>query len=962
MKCRRRRDSQKQPLVPPGRHPQKAIVHRDGRCCLQHLHRDQRRQRHALCVPEGRSRGGQKIVCRRTQRDEAIEQSSVPSCRSENVTRILRYQGCDRLLQVRQLEVIPRGARSPTRQLEQAHAMPHVPRGEGADGGDAHVQSGEHVSRQEPLRQDWRVAASGLARHGIRVRWVEAKRCRRRAVGHEVYPQQVQRRQGFWKSNLWQAHPAKSKAVSLRSARAGKLSVVLLTYQSGEENRGDLADVAADEEADEALHVVIDAAAFLDGRDNRRKVVVGKNHVGSLLRYFGSRHAHRDADGCLLQCRRIVHAVPRHRGDLAHVRKHLHEPLLVARLRAAEDDVLALAEDALLLGLRQLEEVGSNEGLVRDILELLKDANVARDGGRRVLRVARDDDDADAGLLAALDGRLDLGSGGVLDSNHTDEGQVRLDVGELGRVPKRGRQIAILHLSVPLAQRAHLLPLLHGHGQAAQGPHGQLFVLQANLLLERRGQRHNLPGRQHDALAALEQHLRSALDEQAVEASILRLHDDAHALAIAVELQSGQAIELGVPVLVRAVAGVGGAVRLGDARGAQLLHERLQRRLRRLSDAVEDAVGPENELRIIAEGNACSEVLQPFVPAARAEVDAGDVAPRVVAGRLDLVLGHGLLFPTGDGVLEVDERHGSHLVRREGAGLVGADHRGAAQGLDAGEAAHDHVPLRHPARSQAEAKGDHRGESFGDGGDAQRHGNLGVVQSAHQRRRKDGRPKLGGRDGPDGDADAPDDLRELVAELVELLPQGRFLLIELGFRDSGLDPADLGAHSRRSDDGLGLAAGDHGAAEDDVLLPLDRDRAFHGVRRLRHRRGLAREGTLVARHRGGEQFDNAGVGRDLVAHHEIDDVARHQLRGRRIVDDLAVSQHVARRRLQLLEGVQAILRAELLPDAHEGVEHEDEQDHHRLQPRVLVVLHDRHDATEHRHSQQDLNQPILGHG
>ena len=71
-----------------------------------------------------------------------------------------------------------------------------------------------------------------------------------------------------------------------------------------------------------------------------------------------------------------------------------------------------------------------------------------------------------------------------------------------------------------------------------------------------------------------------------------------------------------------------------------------------------------------------------------------------------------------------------HLVGGEGAGFVGADDRGTAEGLDRGQRAHDGVLLGHTAGSEGEAGGDDSRQTLGDGGHGQRHSDLEVVDGA----------------------------------------------------------------------------------------------------------------------------------------------------------------------------------------------------------------------------------------
>ena len=75
---------------------------------------------------------------------------------------------------------------------------------------------------------------------------------------------------------------------------------------------------------------------LLDRRHDRPEIIVHQNHVRSLLRHLRTAQTHRYPDIRLLQRRRVVHAVARHRRDLAHLPKQADQLLLVHRLRARE--------------------------------------------------------------------------------------------------------------------------------------------------------------------------------------------------------------------------------------------------------------------------------------------------------------------------------------------------------------------------------------------------------------------------------------------------------------------------------------------------------------------------------------------------------------------------------------------------------------------------------------------------
>ena len=61
-----------------------------------------------------------------------------------------------------------------------------------------------------------------------------------------------------------------------------------------------------------------------------------------------------------------------------------------------------------------------------------------------------------------------------------------------------------------------------------------------------------------------------------------------------------------------------------------------------------------------------------------------------------------------------------HLVRGEGACLVGTDDRGAAQRLHGGQAPHNCVLLCHPAGAQGQAGGDDCRKACGEEGEGVR--------------------------------------------------------------------------------------------------------------------------------------------------------------------------------------------------------------------------------------------------
>ena len=75
-------------------------------------------------------------------------------------------------------------------------------------------------------------------------------------------------------------------------------------------------DVRGQDIGKELTDIVEHRAAFLDGGDDAREVVIGQDHVGGLASHVGAGHAHGDADIGPLQRRHVVDAVAGHRHDL----------------------------------------------------------------------------------------------------------------------------------------------------------------------------------------------------------------------------------------------------------------------------------------------------------------------------------------------------------------------------------------------------------------------------------------------------------------------------------------------------------------------------------------------------------------------------------------------------------------------------------------------------------------------
>ena len=106
--------------------------------------------------------------------------------------------------------------------------------------------------------------------------------------------------------------------------------------------------IGGEEEADELLDVLVDAAAFLDGRDDRGEVVIQQHDVGNLPRHVAAALPHGDTDVGALERWRVVDAVSRHGDDLTGILQRFDEAELVLGRHARKDVDLANKDPKLL--------------------------------------------------------------------------------------------------------------------------------------------------------------------------------------------------------------------------------------------------------------------------------------------------------------------------------------------------------------------------------------------------------------------------------------------------------------------------------------------------------------------------------------------------------------------------------------------------------------------------------------
>lgn len=153
-------------------------------------------------------------------------------------------------------------------------------------------------------------------------------------------------------------------------------------------------------------------------------------------------------------------------------------------------------------------------------------------------------------------------------------------------------------------------------------------------------------------------------------------------------------------------------------------------------------------------------------------------------------------------------RH-AHLVRGQGASLVGADDVRATKGLNARKVTNDRVLLSHLLRAKGETCGDHSSQTLRDSGDGERNSNLEVVHSSLKNTVVRGVPEVTDIHKPDQNADNSDDLGEHVTKVVEF-PLQWSLLANLR-ADRLVDVANSSLLSGENDNRSALAIDDRSA-------------------------------------------------------------------------------------------------------------------------------------------------------
>mmetsp|Transcript_8199 Transcript_8199/g.20312 ORF Transcript_8199/g.20312 Transcript_8199/m.20312 type:complete len:249 (-) Transcript_8199:2161-2907(-) len=210
-----------------------------------------------------------------------------------------------------------------------------VPKDKYSDRRKSHVQTNDHVPEKDPVRDEGIVLSTRRLEHDVGVGRVETEGGGGGTVRNEVDPEQL--------------HGNKSlRASNGRGQKDGK----------------DLSNVGRNHVSDERLHVGVDGSSLFDGRNNRRKVVVGQDHVRGLLGDLRSGNSHGNPDRGLLEGGSIVDSISGHGGDFSTRSKNLHQQLLVPGFSSGKDPGTTSLHDqagSLLVADGSLEELGTGE-------------------------------------------------------------------------------------------------------------------------------------------------------------------------------------------------------------------------------------------------------------------------------------------------------------------------------------------------------------------------------------------------------------------------------------------------------------------------------------------------------------------------------------------------------------------------------------------------------------------------
>jgi len=196
------------------------------------------------------------------------------------------------------LEAFPGRAVSPVHELVHGNEgvtisgtnIEDVPVDEDSNAGNTNVESYNAVAEVSPVGNETVIGSSWGLFHDVIFSGVEAEGSGRRAVSHQVHPEELHGVEAFGDAE-----------------------------HSSEEDSEDLTDVTGDKVSNEGLHVAVNRATFFHSFHNGGEVVVVKDHVRSTLGDFGSCDSHGNTNGGLLDGGGVVDTVTSHGYDFIQV-------------------------------------------------------------------------------------------------------------------------------------------------------------------------------------------------------------------------------------------------------------------------------------------------------------------------------------------------------------------------------------------------------------------------------------------------------------------------------------------------------------------------------------------------------------------------------------------------------------------------------------------------------------------
>ena len=201
-----------------------------------------------------------------------------------------------------------------------------------------------------------------------------------------------------------------------------------------EEHRQHLAEIGRQQVAQELSDVREDRAALFNRRDDRRKVVIGQHHVGRFFRHVGACDAHRHADICFLQSRRIVHPISRHGHDGARTSEGVDDPQFVLGVNARVDRHLCNGGRTRFV--RQLLEFRTGYGAT-----VFRDAKFLSDDGGGARVIASDHERTNPGASRSRNRFSGFGPRRIDHTDQSGEHHVLFDA-SVQAIGKRRERIA----------------------------------------------------------------------------------------------------------------------------------------------------------------------------------------------------------------------------------------------------------------------------------------------------------------------------------------------------------------------------------------------------------------------------------------------------------------------------------------------------------------------------------------